>query len=124
MKVEPYRFYANTTAPKVPAYLGLQSISGLSDIDRFYTQAQLDSGSLKPTPGGAGCEERRGRRDDQPALHRRAGRRLLPVRSASGLYNITGHGFDGTGQTIGFTLWTAAERQAAMTRFAPRPATR
>ena len=24
-----------------------------------------------------------------------------------GLYDITGHGFDGTGQTIGFTLWTA-----------------
>ena len=41
-----------------------------------------------------------------------------------GLYDITGHGFDGTGQTIGFTLWTAAERQQAMTAFATeRPAT-
>jgi len=32
-----------------------------------------------------------------------------------GLYNVTGHGFDGTGQTLGFTLWTVPERQSAMT---------
>ena len=34
------------------------------------------------------------------------------------LYDVTGHGFDGTGQTLGFTLWGAGERQAAMTAFA------
>ena len=34
------------------------------------------------------------------------------------LYDITGHPFDGTGQTLGFTLWTDPERQAAMTQFA------
>ena len=34
------------------------------------------------------------------------------------MYDVAGHGFDGTGQTVGFTLWGAAERQAAMTAFA------
>ncbi len=34
------------------------------------------------------------------------------------MYDVTGHGFDGTGQTVGFTLWGAGERQAAMTAYA------
>ena len=34
------------------------------------------------------------------------------------MYDVTGHGYDGTGQTIGFTLWGAGERQTAMTAFA------
>ena len=34
------------------------------------------------------------------------------------MYDVAGHGYDGTGQTLGFTLWGAGERQAAMTAFA------
>ena len=117
MKVEPYGFYANTTAPTVPAALGIQSISGLTDVDRFFTQAQLASGDLNATPGGGDCGD-----DEDDAVINPL---CIDVRAGGyfpadlrGLYDITGHGFDGTGQTIGFTLWTAAERQAAMTAFA------
>ena len=41
VKVAPYTFYANAGDPKVPARLGLQAISGLSDVDRFFTQVLL-----------------------------------------------------------------------------------
>jgi photosystem II stability/assembly factor-like uncharacterized protein len=116
LKVKPYEYYANTTAPAVPARLGLQSISGLSDIDRFFTSAQLSSGSMNPTPGGVDCGD-----EDNPVVSPlcvdvRAGG-YFPV-DLRGLYDITGHGFDGTGQTVGFTLWTAAERQQAMNTYA------
>ena len=41
VKVPAYRFYSNTASPRVPARLGVQSVSGLSDIDRFFTNQQL-----------------------------------------------------------------------------------
>jgi len=103
IKVQPFQFYANTTAPRVPARLGLQSISGLSDIDRFYTNYRLGGGA-PVTP------------DDPDATDVRSGG-YFPA-DLRGLYDITGHGVDATGQTIGFTLWTAPEHQAAMTTFA------
>ena len=97
VKVPAFGFYSNTRPASVPARLGIQTISGLADIDRFFTDYQLSSG----------------------------GRQAKQVRSGGyfptdlrGLYDITGHGFDGTGQTLGFTLWTVPERQAAMTTFA------
>jgi photosystem II stability/assembly factor-like uncharacterized protein len=113
LKVPAYRFYANTTAPTVPARLGIQSIAGLSDVDRFYTSVQLGTGKLDPK---SDCGD-----DDSAVINplcvdvRSGGYFPTDLRS---LYNITGHGFDGSGQTIGFTLWTAAERQSAMTQFA------
>lgn len=97
VKVQPFRFYANTAAPQVPARLGLQAVSGLSDIDRFYTSYQL-SGAR---PDAAGV--------------RSGGHFPVDLR---GLYDVAGHGFDGRGQTIGFTLWTAPERQAALNAYA------
>ena len=103
IKVQPFQFYANSAAPQVPARLGLQAISGLSDIDRFYTNYQLGGGG-PVTP------------DDPDALGVRAGG-YFPA-DLRGLYDVTGHGFDATGQTIGFTLWTTPERQAAMTAYA------
>jgi photosystem II stability/assembly factor-like uncharacterized protein len=107
LKVKPYSFYANSTAPTVPARLGLQTISGLSDVDRFFTSVQLARGSgLPPIP--ASC--------DGACPNVRSGG-YFPV-DLRGLYDITGHGFDGTGQTVGFTLWTASERQATMTAYA------
>ena len=109
VKVHPYVFYANTTDPTVPAGLDLQTISGLSDVDRFFTQVQLDRAA-------AGCDD-----DDSGTVNPQC----LEVRSGGyfpsdlrSMYDVTGHGFDGTGQTIGFTLWTVPERQAAMTAFA------
>src|SRR6185437_1894237 len=104
IQVGSYQFYANTTAPIVPARLGLQSISGLSDIDRFFTAAQLSTGKLNPTPGGVDCGD-----DDNAVIsplcvYVRTGG-YFPS-DLKGLYDITGHGFDATGQTIGFTLWT------------------
>jgi photosystem II stability/assembly factor-like uncharacterized protein len=106
VKVKPYVFYANAGNPTVPARLGLQSISGLTDVDRFFTNAQL-SGSPPVSPivknlrGGADV--------------RAGGYFPSDIRS---LYDVAGHGFDGTGQTLGFTLWGAGERQQAMTTFA------
>jgi photosystem II stability/assembly factor-like uncharacterized protein len=95
-----FTFFANTAAPHVPARLGIIAISGLSDVDRFYTSAQLTTGKI----------------DARNAANVRSGG-YFPS-DLKGLYNITGHGYDATGQTIGFTLWTAAERQNAMTAYA------
>jgi photosystem II stability/assembly factor-like uncharacterized protein len=117
LKVDPYRFYANTKAPTVPAFLGLQSISGLSDVDRFYTQAQLDSGNLDGTLSGGDCSEDEDNATVNPLCIDVRGGGYFPS-DLKGLYDVAGHGFDGSGQTIGFTLWTAAERQQAMTRYA------
>src|SRR5262249_32772982 len=49
-----FAFFANTTAPTVPARLGIQGISGLSDVDRFYTSVQLATGSTHP---GVDCSD-------------------------------------------------------------------
>ena len=92
--VAPYRFYSNTNAAWIPARFGVQSISGLSDVDRFFTDAQL-------TGGPQGTSVRSG------------GYWPSDLRS---MYDV--HGFDGTGQTLGFTLWGAGERQAAMNTYA------
>ena len=121
--VKPYRFYSNTTAPQVPARFGLETVSGLSDVDRFFTQAQLDHVDTQAPPKGnrpqqgtvSACD------DDNAVVNplcvdvRSGG--YFPV-DLRGLYDIAGHGYDASGQTIGFTLWTAAERQNAMTTFA------
>ena len=100
LRIAPYQFYANTTAPTVPARLGVQSVSGLSDVDRFFSAAQLARGGPQGT---------------KPANVRSGGYFPADLRS---MYDVAGHGFDGTGQTLGFTLWGAGERQPAMTTFA------
>lgn len=96
INVKPYQYYANANAPKVPARLGLQSISGLSNIDRFFTNAQVYAAQ-----------------HPHSRAVRSGGYLGADLRS---LYDINGH--DATGQTIGFTLWTTPERQAAMTSYA------
>jgi hypothetical protein len=120
LRVGAYRFYANTTAPLVPARFGVQTISGLSNVDRFFTSAQLASGKINPTPSGADCGDEDNAIISPLCVDVRAGG-YFPT-DLRGLYNITGHGIDGTGQTIGFTLWTAAERRAAMINSPPTPA--
>ena len=94
IKVSKYAFYANATAPKVPARLGIQSISGLASVDRFFTSVQMSGGSSQVRSGG-----------------------YFPS-DLQGLYDVTGHGYDASGQTLGFTLWTANESQTAMTAYA------
>ena len=46
LKVRPYQYYANTTAPDGACAPRRADISGLSDVDRFFTSAQLSSGSM------------------------------------------------------------------------------
>src|SRR5262249_2447066 len=121
---------ANTGDPKVPARFGLQTIAGLSDVDRFFTSVQLakaagnqpidcgqtddEDGTAVPDDGSAAPDE--GAVINPLCVDVRGGG-YFPT-ALRGLYDITGHGYDGTGQTIGFTLWTVPERQAAMTKFA------
>ena len=44
MKVAAFQFYSNTKPAVVPARLGIETISGLSNIDRFFTDYQLAQG--------------------------------------------------------------------------------
>jgi photosystem II stability/assembly factor-like uncharacterized protein len=97
-------FYANTTAPVVPARLGLQSISGLSNVDQFFTDTQLAKAA---------------------ASHGSTAARVQPNTRSGGyypsdlqsMYDVQGTYGYGTGQTIGYTLWGAGEVQAAATEF-------
>ena len=108
IKVKPYVFYANTGNPTLPARLGIQTVSGLTSIDRFFTSAQMARASSSP-PIVAPPQQKNLRGD---ADVRSGGYFPSDLRS---MYDVTGHGFDGSGQTVGFTLWGAGERQAAMT---------
>ena len=103
LTVAPFQFYANTVAPAIPARLGVQTISGLSDVDRFYTTAQLATRSTGATRGTLAATTRSG------------GYFPSDLRA---MYDVAGHGFDGTGQTIGFVLWGAGVYQPAATSFA------
>jgi photosystem II stability/assembly factor-like uncharacterized protein len=114
VKVAPYRFYANAGNPQVPARLGLQTVSGLSDVDRFFTSAQLAAASSSP-PIVTPLPPKKAKNVTGGTDVRSGGYFPGDIRS---LYDVTGHGFDGTGQTLGFTLWGAGERQPAMTAFA------
>ena len=77
-KVRPYQFYANTTAPTIPARFGVQTISGPE------RRRPLLHG--RPACGQQGRRvQRRRQRDHQPALRRRPQRRLLPGRPARAL---------------------------------------
>ena len=98
--------------PLVPARLGLQTISGMTNVDRFFTPVQLS----KAAHGAGTCDGNDGGPVNPLCVDVRSGG-YFPSDLQS-LYDVTGHGFDGTGQTVGFTLWTAAERQPAMTAFA------
>ena len=95
VKVAPYRFFANTTDPTVPARFGLQTISGLSDIDRFFTQVQLDRAAGVHTTDCGDDDSDDAGRSTRSAPTCAAAATSRPTSAA--LYDITGHGFDGTG---------------------------
>jgi photosystem II stability/assembly factor-like uncharacterized protein len=98
VRVHSYLYYSANRAPKVPARLGIQGISGLSNVSRFFTDAQIATARNPHVPDV-----------------RSGGYFPTDLRS---MYDVAGHAFDATGQTIGFTLWTAPETQASLTKFA------
>ena len=129
VKVKPYVFYANASSPTVPARFGIQTASGLSDVDRFYTQVQLDqaaqkaaghAGGVSPVPVGAPgtCGDDSGASGDGGAqcTLTRSGGGYYPS-DVKAMYDVSGHGFDATGETLGFTLWGAGEQQTAQTLY-------
>lgn len=122
-----HTFFSNDRDPSVPANLGLQSVSGLNDSNHFYTThvfgpplpgsknpaiPPTDPIGSSPLPKSASYPQVDGSR-----LHTmpRPGPSVKPHIGSGGsyyypsdlrtLYDLTGHGYDGTGQTIGFTLW-------------------
>jgi photosystem II stability/assembly factor-like uncharacterized protein len=85
-------FFSTNRDPTVPASLGLQSISGLDSYHRFHTNAGVRPND---SPGGA-----YGPSNFQSA------------------YDLAGHSVDGTGQTIGLTLWGAGVPDSDLSGFA------
>ncbi|MDB5075989.1 MAG: hypothetical protein JWO42_2168 [Chloroflexi bacterium] len=95
-------FFANAADPVVPTALGITSVSGLNSIARFHTlshaaiKAQLQKAQLRARTVPLG--------GDFPNAFRAA-------------YDVANHGYDGTGQTIGFTLWGAPLPNSDLTNF-------
>ncbi len=88
-------FMSNDRDPSVPATLPIRAISGLTTIHRFHTMTQ------------------------RLAAFRTGGYYPNDFRTA---YNVGPVG-DGSGQTIGFTLWGAAVAQSDLNTFASRTGT-
>jgi photosystem II stability/assembly factor-like uncharacterized protein len=107
-------FYANANGARVPASLGIQSISGLNNTGRFVTSIQMAN--------QATAAARKGMR----AAAKAAGPQAKTVRSGGYIagdirsdYDISGHANDdGTGETLGYTLWGAALNQKSLTDYA------
>ncbi len=112
VRIPAQDFYANTTAPVVPARLGLQTISGLSNVDAplFLTDIQLTKGAQRvATLEGARSGHAFSPNTRSPGYY---------PRDLRSMYDVTGVSNFGTGQTVGYTLWGAGEVQAALTAFA------
>lgn len=113
VQVAAQDFYANTTAPRVPARLGIQTVSGLSNVDQFFTDVQLEQAAAK-AGGGSGAASSAAAGAVTP--HTRSGG-YYP-KDLRSMYDVQDLDDYGTGQTIGFTLWGAGEVQAAASYFA------
>ena len=113
ISVPAHDVFANTSNPVVPARLGVRTITGLSNVGQFFTALQLQQHTMTPKAPTA-------------AAIAAAAHAATPHTRSSGyyprdlrsMYDVTGTTNYGSGQTIGFTLWGAAEVQAAMTAFA------
>jgi photosystem II stability/assembly factor-like uncharacterized protein len=113
-------FYANINNPTVPARLGIQSITGLTNVDSpdLFTDLQLTAAALH---GPAAGEE---------AAHSIApfmtkSHAITPLDRSSGYYGRDlralydapqSHNY-AAGETTGYTLWGAAEQQGAATAY-------
>ena len=101
-----FTFFSNSTPAVVPAYLGLQGITGLENYERFHTNLQM----LRKTLAAM--------KDTRPHdVHGRMRTGGYFGSDIRGLYDV-GHGYDGTGQTLGYTLWFAPLTQATLSAYA------
>ncbi|HEY8286374.1 MAG TPA: S53 family peptidase, partial [Chloroflexota bacterium] len=89
------KFFSNDRDAMVPASLGVAAISGLNNYDRFRTAMNKQTIKAAVERAASGGPYR-------PSGFRTA-------------YNVT---HDGTGQTIGFTLWGQAVPQSDLNQFA------
>ena len=86
-------FYSNDRDATVPAALGITAVSGLNSVPRWHVLQQ----------------------PAMSALFRSGGYFPSDFRTA---YDVAGHGYDGTGQTIGFTLWGTSVSNSDLAAFA------
>ena len=91
-------FYATAEEPTIPASLGVTSISGLDSYPRFHVLSRQAAGAQLHS-----------------ASMRSGGYFPSDFRTA---YDEAGHGYDGTGQVIGLTLWGAPVPDTALQAFA------
>jgi subtilase family serine protease len=95
-----FTFYANNQDATLPAALGAIAVDGLNDIPRFHALNQVARKALFRTAAQkAQTQQTRNR-----AFNQGFGFWPADFRAA---YDVAGHGYDGTGQVIGFTLWGA-----------------
>jgi subtilase family serine protease len=94
-------FFANSTAPQLPATLGVLSVDGLNNLPRFRSLTQATSQALARAAQNTVRDTASGL---WPVDFRRA-------------YDV-GHGYDGTGQVIGFTGWGAPVPNSDFQNFA------
>lgn len=91
-------FYSNDRDATVPAGLGVTAISGLNNLHLWQPLHSAASRALLSR-----------------ALMRTGGYFPSDFRAA---YDVANHGYDGTGQTIGFTLWGTSVSNSDLTAFA------
>jgi photosystem II stability/assembly factor-like uncharacterized protein len=113
-------FYSNAQAPTVPANLGIQSISGLNNFARFHVELPVAPKSAPKLPAVASPVGR-------PSLAKAAAQPetrtggywpsdLRSLYDTNG-YTCGGSPCDGTGQTLGYTLWGPGVAQGTFNQF-------
>jgi photosystem II stability/assembly factor-like uncharacterized protein len=108
-------FFSADSDPTVPADLGLQSVSGLSNYDQFHPLVRV-----RPASGAPRALPRRHRHSllaqlaDLVPSGPNGGYTPADLR---GIYNMT-LAQGGSGQTIGFTLWGTAASSTDLSAFA------
>ena len=112
IKVPAHDVFANTKNPVVPARLGVRTITGMSNVG--CSSPRCSSSSTRCTPRRRAL--RRSSDVHTSSSHTRSGGYF--GRDLRAMYDITNTTNYGTGQTMGYTLWGAAENQAAMTAYA------
>jgi photosystem II stability/assembly factor-like uncharacterized protein len=126
-------FFANSRSPLVPARLGINTIVGLDNANRPQMMHQFDAvtkaavsgrgitnGGLRPAtataqisrPSATARRITRASRKDSEADLRIGGYFGSDLQS---LYDVAGHGANGSGETLGFTLWGPGVSQGALT---------
>ena len=92
------QFYSASQDATLPAALGVQAVSGLSDLRHWHPLHRVAARAVLSR-----------------ALNRAGGYLPSDYRAA---YDVAGHGYDGTAQTIGFTLWGTSVPDSDLASFA------